>query len=62
MRISNFFRFSNYIQLKNGKLVSRPFPPVATTTNSNKEKDTQTEKDKQKEEDKNKTKEGFPWE
>ena len=61
MRITKFLRFSNYIQLKNGRLISRPMPPIATTTtNNNKEKDTQKEKDKQKE--KNKNKEGFPWE
>ena len=62
MRITKFLRFSNYIQLKNGRLIYRPMPPIATT-NKDKQQDKQKEKEQQyKQQEKNKNKEGFPWE
>ena len=60
MRITQIFRFSNYIQISNGRLVSRPL-----FCKKNKDKEKETEKEKEKNiSDKNNSekKEGFPWE
>lgn len=69
MRLTNILRFSNYIQLTNGRLVYRPL----VLTNNNKSKDNENENNKDKETNENKSKnkekndvvwdkEGFPWE
>jgi len=48
MRITKLLCFSNYIQIKNGKLINAPLPLLGIINKK------ETEKEKEKE--------GFPWE
>lgn len=55
MRIREFFRFSKYIQISNGRLVHMP---LFLKNNIKIDK----EKEKEKEKNDSEKKEGFPWE
>ncbi len=59
MRITKLLYFSNYVQIKNNKLINPPLPFFGVVNNKKK---TEKEKEKERKRKKEKEKEGFPWE